>query len=392
MPHPLIDLNPDLKKLWDEGLEIEIKGGYLLVHSVPYVNQNKTINYGTLVTALNMAGDKTVKPQTHVIEFQGEHPCNKDGSIITQIQHTSVTTDFGNGIIINHSFSNKPIGGYLDYYEKITRYIEIISAPAKSLDNTVTEKTFNVIDTEESISVFKYIDTNSSRAEINSITLKLQKQKIAIIGLGGTGSYILDLIAKTPVSEIHMYDGDYFLQHNAFRSPGAPSIERLKERLFKTDYFANIYSNMHRVITPHSYNINASNVKELADMDFVFISIDKGEPKRQLIAFLETNGISFIDVGMGIQLVDGKLIGILRTTLSTNDKRDHILGKNRISFSDGVDDEYSTNIQIADLNALNACLAVIKWKKLYGFYQDLENEYFTTYTINTAHLNNEDHI
>ena len=36
------------------------------------------------------------------------------------------------------------------------------------------------------------------------------------------------------------------------------------------------------------------------------------------------------------------------------------------------DDEYATNIQIADLNALNALMAVIKWKKLSGFYQDLK--------------------
>jgi hypothetical protein len=44
-------------------------------------------------------------------------------------------------------------------------------------------------------------------------------------------------------------------------------------------------------------------------------------------------------------------------------------------------DEYDKNIQIADLNALNACLAVIKWKKLRGFYLDDEHEQLTTYTI-----------
>ena len=40
---------------------------------------------------------------------------------------------------------------------------------------------------------------------------------------------------------------------------------------------------------------------------------------------------------------------------------------------------YSHNIQIAELNALNAALAVIKWKKLAGFYVDLEGEHFTVY-------------
>jgi tRNA A37 threonylcarbamoyladenosine dehydratase len=38
------------------------------------------------------------------------------------------------------------------------------------------------------------------------VTAKLEGKKIAIVGVGCTGSYILDLVAKTPVSEIHMYD------------------------------------------------------------------------------------------------------------------------------------------------------------------------------------------
>ncbi len=53
-------------------------------------------------------------------------------------------------------------------------------------------------------------------------------------------------------------------------------------------------------------------------------------------------------------------------------------------------DEYSRNIQIADLNALNAALAVIKWKKFCGFYRDLACERFTTYAIDGNKLINED--
>jgi len=51
---------------------------------------------------------------------------------------------------------------------------------------------------------------------------------------------------------------------------------------------------------------------------------------------------------------------------------------------------HSSNIQIADLNALNAALAVIKWKKLMGFYQDLDFEHHCTYTIGGNMLRNED--
>lgn len=36
--------------------------------------------------------------------------------------------------------------------------------------------------------------------------------------------------------------------------------------------------------------------------------------------------------------------------------------------TDRPDEKYRTNIQISELNALNACLAVIKYKQACGFY------------------------
>src|SRR5688572_24496500 len=72
---------------------------------------------------------------------------------------------------------------------------------------------------------FNYPDTNSSRAGIETLNERFHGQKIAIIGLGGTGSYILDLVTKSPVGEIHLFDGDVFELHNAFRAPGAPGAE-----------------------------------------------------------------------------------------------------------------------------------------------------------------------
>jgi hypothetical protein len=95
-------------------------------------------------------------------------------------------------------------------------------------------------------------------------------------------------------------------------------------------------------------------------------------------------------VGMGIQMVNGQLIGVLRTTLCTPEKCDHIHEIGRISFADDDKNEYASNIQIAELNAMNAALAVIKWKKLYGIYNDAEQEFHSTYTINESQLLNDD--
>jgi len=388
MSQQLISRSPDLKRLQDEGYEVEIRSGYLLLHNVPYVNSRRKVAVGVLASELTLAGDATTCPNTHVALFAGEHPCQKDGVEIPQIKHQPSTQSLGNGLSAQHSFSNKPSCGYKDYYEKMTRYISIISGPAQSLDPNATPTTFKVIESPDEQSVFQYVDTASSRAGISAISTKLRLPKVGIIGLGGTGSYVLDLIAKTPICEIHLFDGDAFLQHNAFRSPGAPSLDDLRLRPKKVHYFAALYSRMHRHIVPHDCYVDGSNLDQLLGLQFAFICMDRGAAKRAIIAALEAGRIPFIDVGMGVEIVEGALLGVLRITTSTLSNRKHV--PERISFSDGDDnDEYSQNIQIADLNALNAALAVMKWKKLCGFYQDLEREHHSTYSINVNMLTSD---
>lgn len=137
--------------------------------------------------------------------------------------------------------------------------------------------------------------------------------------------------------------------------------------------------------------ITADNLGELDGLHFVFVCVDKGAAKKAFFEKLEGMKISFVDVGMGIETAEESLLGILRVTTSTESSRAHIYENSRVSFSDGDDDdEYARNIQIAELNALCAALAVIKWKKLCGFYQDFENEHHSTYTMNVNMLLSDD--
>ena len=196
-------------------------------------------------------------------------------------------------------------------------------------------------------------------------------------------------MAKTPVPEIRLFDDDDFLNHNAFRAPGAPTIQELREAPKKVDYFKVLYSRMHRGIKPHPVKLGAHNVDLLDGVTFAFIAMDDGPDKLAVIEKLEAIGASFIDVGMGLTLEDLSLGGILRATLSTPERRDVV--RNRVSFAPkeagGV---YETNIQVADLNSLNADLAVIRWKRLRGYYRDLENELHMSYTTDGNMLLNSD--
>lgn len=389
MSHQLINHSPDLKRLREDGYFVQIQGGLLLLREIPYVNAQRQVRTGTLISTLNMAGDVTQYAGDHVVSFDGEFPCNADGTTIHQIAHQSGDMDLGHGVIAKHSFSSRPASGYTDYYHKMSTYVAIISGAAAVLQPGISPRTFRVPDEGED-SIFNYIETASYRVGIGALTQRLAPETVGIIGLGGTGSYVLDLVAKTPAREIHLFDPDLFLQHNAFRAPGAPSIDELREAPQKVDYLAGIYSKMHRRITPHTVAIGADNLHLLEGLSFVFVCIDGGAAKRLIFQKLEALGISFIDVGMGLELVDDSLGGILRVTTSTPDNRDHIY-QDKIDFSGGGEDNiYASNIQVADLNALNASLAVIKWKKLRGFYRDLDQEYHCLYTTDGNSLTNSE--
>lgn len=392
MSQQLINLSPDLKRLRDEGYQVEIFASYLILRNIPYVTQSKEIKYGDLISELTLAGNITVKPNTHVVHFCGETPCDKDGKPLSRIINSSRMKQLAQNLQSNHIFSSKPKEGYIDFYVKMSTYASILTSQAQAIDPSVSARNFSPIETQDEGSVFRYLDTASSRAEITDLSSKFDNLKIGIIGLGGTGSYVLDLVAKTPVAEIHLFDKKPFLQHNAFRFPGAPSIDQLKDQLPKVEYLAKIYGRMHKGIVAHNTYIDITNIHILSQFDFVFLCLDNGSAKPVILDKLEEYGIPFIDVGMGIYYEDGHLGGQLRVTTGTKLKNDHLKSRISTARTTANNDEYSKNIQIADLNALNATLAVLKWKKLLGFYWDSGNEHCSFFKIGGNKMINEDYL
>lgn len=381
----LIDRSPDLKRLRDEGYNIAVQNGYLLVRDVPYVNSDREVTRGTLVSKLNLSGDATATPETHVIFFAGDHPCHRDGSKLTEIENnTERGKALAEGVTVDHRFSAKPEGGaYENYHDKVTTYVRRLEGPARSLDPDATARTFPVVSEEDGeASAFHYSDTASSRAEIANMSQKLKLGAVAIVGLGGTGSYVLDLVAKTPVQEIRLIDGDDFHQHNAFRAPGAPSRGQLSDKPSKVAYFRAIYSRMHKNISAHDCYLDGEKLDLLEGVDFAFLCFEDGPVKRKAIEALLESDVPFVDVGMGLSVTEESIRGQVRVTTGIPEHSDYIFDGGPISFAPaGKDDEYTTNIQVADLNALNAAFAVIRWKKLFGFYLDKECELNSVYSI-----------
>jgi hypothetical protein len=96
--------------------------------------------------------------------------------------------------------------------------------------------------------------------------------------------------------------------------------------------------------------------------------VDKGSSRSQIFDLLIAKKIPFIDVGMGLDRKRGPINGMMRATYYSVETAEALRGKGLADMSDLPDDIYRTNIQIGEINALNACLAVIRFKQIRGFY------------------------
>ena len=241
-------------------------------------------------------------------------------------------------------------------------------------------------------SPFVYEDTAGSRAGIAAVSARLAGGRIAIVGLGGTGSEVLDLISKTPCERILLFDGDRVEQHTAWRAPGAMSLSDIAAGPHKVEHYAAVYSRMHKGIASYAEDLTPDNFYLLDDVDFVFVCVDSVRARAFIIPALEARGLPFIDCGLGLRLVDDRVMGQVRVTTSTPTMRAHVQQGSRIPMTGSDDDElYRSTIQVACLNRLAATLAVIQYKQLRGFYADTEAEYHCVFSVDGNIIINADH-
>ncbi|MYF24202.1 MAG: ThiF family adenylyltransferase [Nitrospira sp. SB0678_bin_10] len=390
MSHALIARNADLRRLEEEGYTLRIvDDGYLLIENVPYVTDRGEVHEGILVMELTLSGDRTVSPATHAAHWTGEFPYDASGNkLLVLIKEGARRGSLSGSIPPTFQLSAKPDGGYRDYHHKVTTYVEILAREARRISPASTAQQWRVIADQDDVeSVFHFADTASARQNTTDLARKLQNEKIAIVGVGGTGSYVLDLVAKTWAREIHLFDDDRFLQHNAFRSPGPFSRDELEGGPIKSIFHAERYSRMRKMLIAHNTCIDETNVQQLGGFDTVFLCMDGHQIKAQILETCMAHGTLLIDVGMGLYRVNDSIAGVIRTTTCCPEHHHH--AEDCIDLArDKAPGEYERNAQLAELNALNAALAVIQWKKMRGFYNDLTRELNCEYLIDGNKLIN----
>lgn len=377
----LANHNPDIRRLMEKGYALRVDGAHLVVLDIPYLDSAKALQVGAFVAKLEFIDKIRVKQDNHQVYFAGSAPHGLDGNPIPNLGGGSTTIALTrDDVVVQRSFSNKPPAGFPDFFEKIEHYVRVVSGPAMAL-HAATPLTFRVDKDVHKDSVFKLHDTLTSRAEISDLATVFKNEVVAVIGLGGTGSYLLDYLIKTPVREIRAFDGDAYHVHNAFRSPG--KLDEQELGLSKAEVYDSRYQNFREGLVVRKAYIDSSMAHEFDGVTFAFVCVDKGTARAETFDLLIRLKIPFIDAGMVLNRKQGKLAGTLRVTYCEPENASQIRSRQLVPLTDELDDGYRQNVQIAELNALNAAVAIIRYKQLKGFYLDDSSMYHLLMGVDT---------
>lgn len=373
----------EIGALLEQGISLSFTESYVIVNDVPYVNEQGELKWAMLAASLHLlTPDSLGKPFNHQMYWSGTYPYFVDGTKIP-VNKIEANVDLA-GTHFAIFLSNKPKFGndqpFDNYYDLIEHYVGLISGPAAEKFG-VTPYTGAKYDLSVEESVFKIADTFSAKAEITDLNELVAEDRIAVIGLGGTGSFVLDFIAKTPVHSIDAYDFDVFEVHNTFRSPGGFEGDDFGN--LKTSIYKKKYDSLRHRLKVHNKRVGKGDEALFADTTFAFVCIDDGEARAEICDMLIGLKIPFIDVGMGVEKEDGTLDGLIRTTVF----HEASLERARSEIPTDKRDEvgaYRTYVQISELNALNAAIAVICYKKFRKFYCDEEAYFQNIITIGSS--------
>jgi hypothetical protein len=359
--------NSDIGCLLEKGYALRLDSAHLVVRDIPYLDANKALKIGAIVTKLEYIDATRVKQQDHQIFFAGGVPHGIDGKPIPNLGGGPATLTLGKtDVVVERTFSNKPQNGFPDFFEKIEHYTRVISGPAIELHG-VSPLTFQVDHEVAGPTRFKFQDTLTARAGIGDLATAFKDDIVVVIGLGGTGAYLLDLLVKTSVHEIRGFDGDAYHVHNAYRSPGR-LLNEGELGQSKAQVYQGRYENFREGLTLHKKYIDASCAEDLKGATFAFVCVDKGSARKEIFDLLISLKIPFIDVGMGLDRHRGPLSGTIRASYYSTETAAKVRDMQLAEMADLPDDMYRQNVQTGELNALNAVLAIMRFKQLRGFY------------------------
>jgi molybdopterin/thiamine biosynthesis adenylyltransferase len=370
----------DLLKL---GFDVAFVNAHLVIFGVPCLDGAGNLQHLDLITPLDLREQYLIdRPSDHKMWIAGALPHNLDGSRVAAgvgQEPRKVSEE----ISANNFLSNKPPRGhYESIEEKVRQYLDLIVPPALEKFRDASPLRALRKQMESTISPLIFPDSLSARDGVLELSHRLLKLKVAIVGCGGTGAYMLDFLAKTHIEQIHLYDDDIVHVHTLFRLPGVYGERHLGS--MKVDALSDVYGKFHRGIRPHVERISEANLGSLSAFDYVFVSVDDGPSRRLICRACDNSNVPFVDVGMGLNKGSNGLYGFVRTAGGERGDFPKLDGTSYLPHENPIDHEYRRQPQIAELNALNASMAVIRFKQHIGFFDratDTPARVFDTLTL-----------
>jgi ThiF family len=377
--------NPFIEELDALGYQVDFVGGYLVIYGLPYLNKEGVLAYGDWISPLDLSGKTIDAPKEHQAWWRGERPHDQNKRELRLgggIARVTVVPD----LVSDYSFSFKLLENgamrlYRSFEEKVQTYLDAITAPAMAAYPEATPLRGIAVKAAAQGSPLRFPDTMSARYHMNDVSSLLRGKKVAIIGLGGTGAYILDVIVRTHLERIALFDDDKVHVHTIFRIPGfiPNAIGGVK-----VEVLARQYGQWHAGIEPVPELITPENIERLSEFDFVFVAVDDGPSRLHIVDWLSSKGIPYVDCGMGLNRSSAGLSGFVRITGTDRKAFENNVNTAHLPIENVKEDEYRGQAQIAELNMLNASLAVLRFKQHFGLFDRLDDS--TWYIFDSAML------
>ena len=253
--------------------------------------------------------------------------------------------------------------GYRDYREKIETYVDEVGGHAETVRPGILEAARAGVDpVVESQTRFHYLNTSVYRDGTRGIEKSIEEEVVGVIGVGGTGSYLVDVLAKTNIKELHLYDGQCLGQENGFRLAGAVRLAEFGKP--KVEWHGERYSAVRRDgLVLHQTRVDEKNLEFLDRHTTVFVAVDDLPTRRLIQRACEEKGILHIAVGIGVDLEgerDEQLGAMVQVEIDYSPRPPR--EDEPDAPSEPMADVYKSNIQTAELNMLGAAIAIVEWK------------------------------
>ena len=359
------------------GFDCVIEDDTLTVGPIPYRLSTGGVDHGYLICHLARSGEDIASPSDHTAKWIGDEvPHHRDGREMDKLILDRTPTTWSNGRTSICTMSRNLPEPYTDYGQKMLTYARLIAQEASNDWRIPDHGKISVKDKNRLVDK----ETGLNRVGIGHLDKLLAKENLAVIGAGGTGGHIVDLISKTNVQQIDIFDPDEVSVHTQLRWPGVVERNLVSQGTNKAEYLASFYGRRTNCnLRGYPVKVTKANLSLVTDKTMVFVAIDDGKARREILTGLAASNVNFLDCGIDLQLVGGAdnddaLTASARITRCHEEESPEKQLEIAKGTPGGNDVEannlYARNIQTVEMNSLNATLAVIAWKQAIGFYQD----------------------